>query len=205
MSDSTDAFRDRAEDYDARPIPQQISEGVFSTLSEAISFSESDTVLDFGAGTGLVATRIAPKVKALLAVDISPSMLAKLEEKDPSGTIEVVCQDIVTSPLGRQVDVVVSAMAAHHVSDTAALLRTLHAHLKPGGRLALADLDAEPGTFHPPEVDDVHHHGFDRDALAEVARAAGFEDVAFRTACTVFREERPYPVFLLTATRPEHP
>ena len=198
-----DLFADRAAGFDDRPIPQQISAGVSRAMREAVAFSAEQVVMDFGAGTGLVATRIAPLVREIVAVDVSPAMLEQLAQKpELRDRVEIRCQDILQTPLERQVDVIVSAMAAHHVEDTAALLRALHAHLRPGGRLALADLDAEDGTFHPPGIEGVYHLGFARDALSELATAAGFVEVSLRTACTVEREGRRYPIFLLTATRP---
>lgn len=198
----TDLFKDRAADYDARPVPQQISEGVSAALQARVPLSPTMTVLDFGAGTGLLAAKLAPRVGRLLAVDISEAMLEQLKAKaELAGRVEIFCQDILTRPLTERVDLVTSAMAMHHVQDTPALLQTLHDHLVPGGRLALADLDVEDGTFHPPGIEGVFHHGFDRAVLGAQLQAAGFVDVAFGTACTVSRDARPYPVFLVTAVR----
>ncbi|TNE91545.1 MAG: class I SAM-dependent methyltransferase [Deltaproteobacteria bacterium] len=196
-----DLFHDKADEYDTRPVPQQISEGVFTAMRDAVDIR--GTVMDFGAGTGLVASKVAPMADAILAVDVSPAMLAKLAEKpELAGKVEVFCQDILEAPLDRDADLIVSAMAAHHVEDTAGLMRALFAHLRPGGQLALADLDAEDGTFHPPDIEGVFHAGFEREALASLAREAGFADPTFVTACEVDRDGRRYPIFLLTATRP---
>lgn len=199
----TDLFHDKAHDWDTRPVPQQISEGVFGALREHVALSPDLTVIDFGAGTGLLASRLAPQVGRILAVDVSPAMLGQLAQKpELAGKIEVYCQDILERPLDRRADLVVSAMAMHHVADTAALVRALFDHLTPGGRLALADLDAEDGSFHPEGAAGVFHAGFDRDALGLLAAQAGFAEVRFTTACVVHREEKAFPVFLMTATRP---
>jgi hypothetical protein len=64
----------------------------------------------------------------------------------------------------------------------------------------VADLDPEPGTFHPPDTEGVFHHGFDREALGAKLAAAGFRDVAFETILEVEREGRAYSIFLVTAT-----
>ena len=199
----TDLFADKAADWDTRPIPTQISEGVASALEGSFALTRDLSVMDFGAGTGLLCGHVAPRVKRTVAVDISQSMLDQLAAKpELCDHVETVCQDITVAPLGDRFDVVVSAMAMHHVEDTDHLLRTLHDHLVTGGRIAIADLDTEPGTFHPRGMDGVFHHGFDRTALAAKAEAAGFTDVTFTTACTVDREdERRYPVFLMTARR----
>lgn len=199
---TTDLFKDRAADYDARPVPQQISEGLSAALLARVPLTPTMSVLDFGAGTGLLAAKVAPHVGRLLAVDISESMLAQLKAKPGlAERVDVRCQDILKRPLAEKVDLVTSAMAMHHVQDTRALLKALYDHLVPGGRIALADLDVEDGTFHPPGIEGVFHHGFDRDVLGRQLVEAGFVDVAFTTACTVSRDERPYPIFLVTAGR----
>lgn len=198
-----DHFEDKAEDWDTRPIPMQISQGVGAAMRASVPFAPDHVVLDFGAGTGLVAGQVASLVQAILAVDISASMLAMLAEKQElAGKVHPRCQDILSEPLDERVDGVVSAMAAHHVQDTAGLLRTLFSHTRSGGFLALADLDAEDGTFHPPGIEGVFHAGFERGALATLAVEAGYVEVTFETACEVIKDGRSYPIFLMTATRP---
>lgn len=199
----TDLFADKAPDYDARPVPQRISEGVSAALFARVALRADQTVLDFGAGTGLLTGRVAPRVAKVIAVDVSPAMLAQLAAKpELQGRVETVFHDLLATPLGRTADAIMSAMAMHHVEDTAALLRALFAHLSPGGQVALADLDREDGTFHPPGVEGVFHHGFDRDVLAARMREAGFVDVVIDTACTIEKEGRSYMIFLATAVRP---
>lgn len=199
----SDLFQDKAADWDQRPVPLQISEGVFAALASSVALHDRARVMDFGAGTGLLAGKLAPRVAEIVAVDVSPAMLEQLAKKpELAGKVETVCQDLVVTPLGRTVDLVVSAMAMHHVKDTRALARALFEHLEPGGGVALADLDAEDGSFHPPGTEGVYHHGFDREALGAMLRDAGFVDVNFVTACEVTKETRRYPIFLVTATRP---
>jgi len=198
----TDLFEEKAQDWDSRPIPLQISEGVVAAIRRSVPLTPAHRVLDFGAGTGLLCGKLAADVQRILAVDVSPSMLARLAEKtELAGVVTPICQNILEQPLDTTVDLVVSAMALHHVEDTAALLAALYAHLEPGGSVALADLDSEPGTFHPPGIEGVFHHGFARPWLREQLQAAGFEDIVFETACTVDRDSRRYPVFLVTAQK----
>lgn len=199
----TDLFHDRAAGYDTQPVPVQISQGVSRALLDAVSLDATLQVMDFGAGTGLLCAHVAPRVARVIAVDVSEAMLAQLRAKpELTGNVDVRCQDILEAPLGVEVDLVVSAMAMHHVADTARLFQTLYTHLVPGGRVALADLDAEDGSFHPPATPGVFHAGFDRAALGAQLEAAGFVDPQFTTACTVVRDGRSYPIFLVTAARP---
>ena len=198
----TDLFAQKAAEWDQLPFPQAISAGVGHALKTHVTFEPEWQVMDFGAGTGLVASVVAPHVANVVAVDVSESMLAALAAKpELQGRVEPICQDILTTPLGRHFDLIVSAMAMHHVADTSLLLRRFADHLNPGGRVALADLDAEDGTFHPPETEGVFHAGFDRAAFGGLLAEAGFEDVAFTTALEVSREGKRYPIFLVTARK----
>ncbi|MBK9037042.1 MAG: class I SAM-dependent methyltransferase [Myxococcales bacterium] len=198
----TDLFKDKAQDWDTRPVPAQISAGVGAALRARVPLSADLRVMDFGAGTGLICAQVAPHVATVYAVDISAAMLAQLTAKpELRGKVEARCQDILTTPLGAPVDLIISAMALHHVEHTDAACRAFAAHLAPGGRLALADLDAEDGTFHPADAVGVFHHGFARDALGALLAGAGFTDVEFGTAAHVVKDEHGYDIFLVTATK----
>jgi 2-polyprenyl-3-methyl-5-hydroxy-6-metoxy-1,4-benzoquinol methylase len=94
-----------------------------------------------------------------------------------------------------------SAMALHHVNDTAKLIQTFSKHLKHGAMIALADLDKEDGSFHPSDVQGVFHSGFDRGQLKLLLEMHGFKNVTFITAHTVIKENKTYPIFLVTATK----
>lgn len=199
-----DLFKDKAAQWDTMPIPAQISAGLHGALAQAAVLEEVEVAMDFGAGTGLVSAQVAPHVRKILAVDISEAMLSQLAQKpELAGKVEVHCQDILAQPLAQRVQLIVSAMAMHHVEDTAALMHAFAAHLEPGGQVALADLDKEDGDFHPPEAQGVYHAGFEREALAALMCAAGFEDISFRTACEVEKAGKRYPIFLVTARKPK--
>jgi predicted TPR repeat methyltransferase len=171
-------------------------------LLQKLPLRPSMRVLDFGAGTGLICAHVAPLVDKIYAVDISASMLERLAAKpELQGKVDPICQDILEKPLDREVDLIMSAMAMHHVEDTERLFETFAAHLAPGGLLALADLDKEDGSFHPADVEGVFHHGFDRGEIQALLEKQGFESVEFGTAVEVTREERNYPIFLVTATK----
>lgn len=198
----TDHFAEKSRDWDERPAPLQISQAV-GRLLETLDWDTSMSVMDFGAGTGLIAATVAPRVARIVAVDTSPSMLEALAAKENlQGKVECRCQDILESPLEERFDAIISAMALHHVEDTGAAAARFAEQLKPGGLLALADLDREDGSFHQPGTEGVFHHGFDRAALQSALAAAGFEEVQFVTALEFEKEGRgPYSVFLVTARK----
>jgi 2-polyprenyl-3-methyl-5-hydroxy-6-metoxy-1,4-benzoquinol methylase len=198
----TDYFAEKSRDWDEQPVPVQISEAV-GRLLERLDWDTSMRVMDFGAGTGLIAATVAPLVSRIVAVDTSPSMLEALAAKENlQGKVDCRCQDILESPLEERFDAVVSAMALHHVKNTGTAAARFAEHLKPGGFLALADLDSEDGSFHEPGTEGVFHRGFDRETLQSTLETAGFEDVGFVTALEVEKEGKgPYTVFLVTARK----
>jgi putative AdoMet-dependent methyltransferase len=196
-------FDEKAVNWDADDRRIQLSSAIGSSILMHVPLHDRMEVLDFGAGTGLVSAYVASRVHKIVAVDTSEAMLTALAAKpELRGKVEAVCVDITRKPLGACFDLVISAMAMHHVLDTAALIRSFADHLKPGGRLALADLDIEDGSFHPDEAAGVFHHGFDRGELQAMLETRGFTDIRFFTAHTVIKGGKEYAVFLVTATKP---
>ena len=75
--------------------------------------------------------------------------------------------------------------------------------MRPGGQLAIADLDLDGGLFHPDHAD-VLHDGFDRGELGAILTTAGFAAVEFRDATVIEKTGadgivRPFSIFLVTA------
>lgn len=199
----TDLFNEKAQEWDTNDLVRQLSTGIGTTIINQIDLEPSMQVLDFGAGTGLISSHIAPRVEKIVAVDISEAMLEKLAAKaELNGKVDTACQNILEKPLDQQFDLIISAMAMHHVEDTQHLFRTFASHLKPGAKVALADLDKEDGSFHPEDTQGVYHSGFDRDALKAIMEENGFSNISFTTAVTVNKEDNDYPIFLVTATKP---
>ena len=197
-----DLFEEKSLEWDKNEMIRGLSSAIGSTILQKVDFQPDMEVMDFGAGTGLISSQVASKVGRITAVDISEAMLEKLSAKpELKNKVQTICQDITKQPLDKKYDVIVSAMAMHHVEDTDNLARTLAAHLKPRGKVALADLDAEDGTFHPEETEGVYHSGFDRDAMKSVLEKNGFDNIEFVTAHTVEKETGRYPIFLVTATK----
>ncbi len=108
--------------------------------------AEGECVLDCGAGTGLLTLPAATLAERVWAVDISAAMCSYLETKAASaglGNVEPVVASVISLPLiDRSVDVAVSNYCFHHLSDRGKLqsLAEIHRVLKPGGRLAFADM-----------------------------------------------------------------
>jgi len=102
--------------------------------------------------------------------------------------------------LGGPYDLIVSSMTLHHVPDVPGLFQTFAQQLKPGGQVALADLEEEDGTFHD-DTTGVHHTGFSRALIQAWLEEAGFQAVRVETAFVTAKGAVDYPVFLATAQR----
>src|SRR3990167_355499 len=94
-ANSNTHFDTAARDWDQRPMSQQLA-AVPPRLLAQVPFAASDHVLDFGAGTGLLSSAIAPRVAQVTALDMSAAMLQVLDEKGfanalhPGGQIALV-------------------------------------------------------------------------------------------------------------------
>lgn len=198
----TDLFNEKAKDWDADEMKRLISSAVGASILKHVPLDQQMDVMDFGAGTGLISSHVVPLVNKIVAVDISKAMLDKLVLKpELQGKVEAVCQDITDKPIDAQFDLIMSAMALHHVEDTQKLITIFSGHLKPGAMVALADLDKEDGSFHPEGTEGVFHPGFERDELQTLLENNGFDNVQFYTAHKIKNEKGEYPVFLVVATK----
>jgi len=139
-------------------------------------------------------------------VDASREMLRVLDGRLESlgiANVRTLLCDIAQSPLpAADFDLVVSSMVLHHIPDVPQALRLLRPCLRPGGWIALADLDPEDGTFHADSTG-VYHHGLDRGDVCRWLQIAGFVDTTAREAHRLVRpaadgQIHEYPVFLVT-------
>ncbi|MFN8095274.1 MAG: class I SAM-dependent methyltransferase [Vicinamibacteria bacterium] len=202
--DETNRFDEIASTWDEEPRRLEMATSIAAAIRRAVPLSPALAVLDFGCGTGLVTLALQPYVGRVTGADTSEGMLGQLRRKIEArglGNVEAVRLDASSADLSEGAyDLVVSSMALHHVEDTAALFRQLHGLLRPGGRVALADLDREDGSFHE-DARGVFHLGFDRAAIGAGLSAAGFASVAIETATVTRKNDLEYPIFLATGRK----
>ncbi len=192
-------FDDKAKEWDKLPLRVQNAINIAEAIKKRVHLSKDMEVMDFGVGTGLLGFEIAKQVKKVYGVDTSKKMLEELEAKNTQDlSIEPLFADITKEPIDLKVDGIVSSMTLHHIEDLQSFFETIKKNLKPGGFIAIADLESEDGTFHSDNTG-VHHFGFDEEKLKEIIQNAGFKDITFETIHTISKPHRDFPVFLLTA------
>lgn len=195
--------------WDSDPQRVFMAQKIARTMRNALAPSGNEQALELGAGTGLVTLIMARHLAQVTALDASAGMLDVLRAKCAAkqlANVGIIAGHVPQAIPAARYDLIYASMLLHHVVDVPALLGVLFDHLLPGGRIALADLDTEDGSFHG-DVEGVAHHGFDRATFATWLRGAGFAEPQLNTAYTVQREAdndsvREYPIFLAVAQRP---
>jgi cyclopropane fatty-acyl-phospholipid synthase-like methyltransferase len=199
---TNDFFAEKAKHYDKNESRTRNVSTIAETILKEISFSKEMSIMDFGSGTGLLLSEIAPFVGKITAVDVSPSMIAVLESKKEAipCPLEIVQMDLTIQSLDRKFDAIISSMTMHHIKDILALFQKFYSLLNDNGTIAIADLDTEDGSFHTGDSG-AFHCGFDRDEFVKSAEDAGFKNIKIQYASTVEKPTGDYSVFLLTAKK----
>jgi ubiquinone/menaquinone biosynthesis C-methylase UbiE len=201
-------FDQAAVGWDDKPQRRLLAEAVAAGIAMAVPLHRGMRALEYGCGTGLVGLRLAERVGHLTAADTSQGMLQELRKKTCAFGLTNVTPLLIPPehcPLpAAAFDLLFASMVLHHIEDTGALLRNFHRVLATGGYLALADLEAEDGTFHD-HPHGIAHHGFDRRKLRTMLQRIGFGDLQDRTVHTICKQrgdgERRYPIFLMTGRK----
>jgi tRNA (cmo5U34)-methyltransferase len=119
----------------------------YKTLIRLIPFNSDAkfTVLDLGAGTGLVTAlifNVFPEAVVSL-LDASGEMLEKAKERfEGKDNVQFYVMDYDTSPLPGEYNLIVSAMSIHHLenSDKKRLFQKIYDALVPGGTFIHAEI-----------------------------------------------------------------
>ena len=110
-------------------------------LLQRLGVGTTSTLVDLGAGTGLLAAAAAPYCARIIAVDPSPAMLEVARAR--GATIECVEAGFLTyEHVGEAADAVYSRNALHHLPDVwkAVALDRIADLLRPGGAFILRDI-----------------------------------------------------------------
>lgn len=140
--------------YDAKMDASPASE---VALLEDLGLTRESLVVEFGAGTGQFTVEVAPACAQVIAVDVSPLMLDRLQAKATDlqlNNVAVVRAGFLTyEHAGRPADFIYSRFALHHLPDfwKAVALDRLRRMTRPGGVIRLWDVVYD---FAPTEAQD---------------------------------------------------
>ncbi|MBI2966427.1 MAG: class I SAM-dependent methyltransferase [Bacteroidetes bacterium] len=112
---------------------------------EKLSIQPSDTVLDFGCGTGLNFKYIMQRSKNLTGIDFSNDMLDKAKKKFPG--VRLVETDIVSGKIGITADKIICTYALSLIDDYENAVINMKNHLRSSGMLVLLDFSKLYGAL----------------------------------------------------------
>jgi ubiquinone/menaquinone biosynthesis C-methylase UbiE len=196
-------FNTAARQWDSNNIHVQRSEAIAQHLVARMELKPDMNALEFGAGTGILSFMLADRLGSITMMDSASEMVAVMQEKvDAAGAANLhpVFFDLTKEAYTNgPFDLIFSQMALHHVDDIQGIVQTFHDLLNEGGRLAIADLYAEDGSFHGAGFDG--HNGFDAQVLEGQMKKAGFQTVQTETCFTMQKGGVSYPIFLMLASK----
>jgi len=148
--------------------------GEAANVIRLLGLGPGQTVADIGAGSGYYTMRVSPVVGSrgrVIAQDVTPRYLDDLKRRVRKAGLTNVSFVLGTAGDPRlkpaSVDVALLIHMYHEIAQPYALLGRLRASLKPGGRIAIVDLDR------PSE-----QHGMLKETLVCEVRSVGFDLVS---------------------------
>jgi SAM-dependent methyltransferase len=133
--------------------PERQEEEDFEQLLKNMDLRPGVQVADIGAGSGFHSVRMARRIGTgtVHAVDIEPAMLEFIERRvarEKLVNVRTVLSDTVQVPLpAGSIDIALMVDVYHEMSHPREMLRSMHAMLKPGGRIYLVEFRGEdPGV-----------------------------------------------------------
>ncbi|MEY2805987.1 MAG: ArsR/SmtB family transcription factor [Planctomycetia bacterium] len=192
------AYFDRvAAEFSEQPLPGRTWEGLARGL---LQLAPRGRYVDLGVGDGLLTMMLAEVASEVVAVDLSPQMLAQLRTRAAQkGIANIVAleSDIARLALPDQsFDVAVLSQALHHCDDPLSALKEAQRVLVRGGRLLVLDLVAHGESWVKEQLQ--HRHlGFGEGELEHMLLEAGFERPCVRRAA---RDPQPPHFMTLVAS-----
>jgi ubiquinone/menaquinone biosynthesis C-methylase UbiE len=166
-------------------------ETIADSLLKASDVKPESTIVDVGCGTGFLTQYAAMHAHGsgrIVGVDLSPQMLRKAKENlSKLGWIESVdfrVGDAENIPIEDSfADAVVGNMILHHCPRPKRAISEMMRILKPGGRIAIADLEKHKERWLREEMAD-RWLGFEQARVKKWFEDAGLENVKVKLART---------------------
>lgn len=160
--------------------PERVAELKTDAVVEKLRLKEGDAVADIGAGPGVfswpLARAVAPR-GTVYAVEVDQGFITHLEQRAREHqltNVRPVLGKYDDPLLPEKIDLAFFHDVLHHIDKRDAYLKTVASYLKPGGRIAIIELDAtRPNASHRNNP----HLQVTKEKLQEWMTAAGLERV----------------------------
>ena len=183
-------FDELAGKFGRQYVPGRSWKGIAEAL---LKLMPPMVIADLGAGEGTISQLMAQRAKRVIAIDNSEKMVefgSELARKHNIGNLEYRLGDLEDVPIrGGTVDLAFLSQALHHASHPERAIAEARRILKPGGRIAVLDLN----RHHFEEAREMYADlwlGFTELEIEHYLKNAGFKNVE---TAVVYREtEAPY-------------
>src|SRR6266853_1955963 len=133
----------------ARTMRVEEGERLAELATSGLARASAALAIDVACGPGTFTRPLAPRVRRAVGVDLTPAMIEKARaEAARAGIINIdfVCGNIYALPFAASVaGVVACGYAFHHMLEPARALGEMSRVLRPGGRVAIADIIVSEG------------------------------------------------------------
>jgi ubiquinone/menaquinone biosynthesis C-methylase UbiE len=134
----------------ARSMRVEEGERLIERATAGLALADEALAIDVACGPGTFTRPFAPRVRRAVGVDLTPAMIEKARtEAARAGitNIEFVCGDVYALPFADGVaGVAACGYAFHHMLEPARALAEMARVLRPGGRVAIADIIVPEGA-----------------------------------------------------------
>ncbi|MGO8684938.1 MAG: class I SAM-dependent methyltransferase [Thermoleophilia bacterium] len=168
--------------------PERLRELPPTTVIDLLSLTGAETVVDYGAGTGVYTMPLAGALPHghVVAVELQPELVAMLEAKLTPETRERVqvvqtAENQVPLPDG-SVDRVLMVNVLHHVADDATALAEIVRLLRPGGLFVNVDWGAIDRPVGPG-----YDHVLDTETARAIIAGMGLREIAVHPPASLLR------------------
>ena len=200
-------FDSVAAEWDSNPAKIERATATAQQIKQ-LSLASYDSVVDFGAGTGLLGVQLRDLFQCVHLADASNNMLEIAQQKIAQAQLTNVHTHFVESlaDIPGSHSAIVTLMTLHHIHNVGEFFASAYQKLQAQGMLVIADLYAEDGSFHKHNPDFDGHNGFDLDELCQKAKQAGFTITKAAPYYDIRQENRDgvdtvYPLFLLAVMK----
>lgn len=111
-----------------------------------LDLNHEKRALEIGCGTGRLAVQVAPKVKSLLGIDISPKTVSVAKQHLNFSNVQILCEDFYNFKSKARFDLIYSSLTFMHFSDKQGAINKAYELLTKGGRFVLS-IDKNQSEF----------------------------------------------------------
>ena len=197
-----------AQNWDKNEVHAKRTKAIETEFRKSYEFNHGQIALEFGAGTGLLSIALKDLFSEIILIDNSVEMVNVTKQKlisENINNLQPIVFDLEKNDFtAKTFDVIFTQMALHHVVDIEKILSKFHMMLSHGGKLAIADLYPEDGSFHDSDFNG--HFGFNPEELSKTLVKLKFKGVNYKQCFEIIKKDGPhqgksYPIFLLTCNK----